>query len=221
MQRRPYAFLTDLSMLHRFLEFCRCQNCVPPITDKDSFAQAVKQVVAIDEGLAEECKAWWGATLGYRRLFVRRMLLVQALASSQGEIAWDEIPLSLLREVCPDQDCALSAFPDKCSVGAASQFVFDRSDCGILVPVMSCLFKEVADGLKTTMSHASEVLSSQAFRERAAARHRERSYAAHPYNLIKGQGVLESVGTLAPAQGQRTSSPGQSREGRTLSGDVE
>ena len=194
LTRRKYRPTKDRGVLRAFVEWARSNaGLMTNATDNETFFEAVRQACEVDEGMSATVPLW-KSTPQYAHAFLRRKLVLRALSAVKPEdrrVEWDEIPLSTMRLVCPDSHGFMDAVPTDWSAADMSEFCFGRCDWAMFASAMTCLFSEAVHKKTCSDKELLQAVASPAFVSAAKAHHSQHGYAQHPFNLLRGMGVLE------------------------------
>lgn len=150
LQRGQYRFTGDRTLLKSLWEhtsahtaFCTDLGSVDTPDDLLLAARAVKAMLVT---LGQRVPSLRTKSGGYVCQFVSRKILIAHVAwRSPSQFDWESIPVSTLKECCPDQSSQLDTVPSRWSAADLSRCIFGRHDWGLLVSMAGCLWKEPLD----------------------------------------------------------------------------
>ena len=160
------------------------------VTDARSFETCVARARLSDEELSAAVPSWEG-TYEYCHAFLRRKLILAQMMATllhQRRVDWADVTLETIKASPPDQSKVIDMFPRQWSAADLSQFLFERTDWAIFVPLFGCLFKEVCDKMRVEEQVLEELVASPEFGEVAAQHLELHGIAGHPYTLVPGFG---------------------------------
>ena len=224
--RVEYVFTLDSQRLRSFL--CCVRAAAPDIATPcfDARAQCAaaaflairrygQQLRSLLVKLADSCQFVPKGAVGYTAdIIVRKLCLPY-----WGDVQWDEVPISSLREVSADEGENLQLFPPEWSAAQLSSFICQRPDWGFLVSAFLCIWKEVADHTPDAVELVSrfcilppgaEMSATTPLLNSARRLLRQHGIAMHPWILVKD--VRASMPDARASTPGATAKPSASRK---------
>ncbi len=187
LTQRGYNFTGECGVVELFQAACAKQSTQwHEARACKELREVVQRLHSIVAGVSEECPAMLGTKANsYVRLFLVRMLLLGCLAHEALPVDWNEVPVSLLPKMGPDENGHLSCFDDTWSIGDVSRFMFDRDDWGIFVGMFACLWGDVAQHWPEDKSRILDMVVSGTFGEEGRRLAARMGHALCPLHIVR------------------------------------
>jgi hypothetical protein len=188
LTRTHYRYTGNTQKAQQFLTACKKQESQwkQALEETDvallvNALHAIISVVSLESGGSIQALD----KKGYVRLFLVRKLLVGCLCFGAVRVDWTSVYAPMLKDMGPDENMHLAAFPSYWSIAEVSRFLFARDDMGIFASMYACLWHDVSSAWPDRKDEVLEMISTGAVGERASALAKSAKHAYCPHHIVE------------------------------------
>ena len=188
LSRTSYRFTGHTQKAQQFLTACQNQESQwKQALEETDLTQLVHALHAIISVASLESGGSIQALdqKGYVRLFLVRKLLIGCLCFGAVQADWTSVHASMLKDMGPDENVHLAAFPSTWSIAEISRFLFARDDMGIFASMYACLWHDVGRSWPDRQDEVLELISTGTVGERASALAHSANHAYCPHHVVE------------------------------------
>jgi serine/threonine protein kinase len=183
-----YRFTGHTQKAQQFLTACKKQESAwKQALEETDLAQLVHALHAIVSVVSTESGGVIQASEKnrYIHLSVLRKLLIGCLCFGAVQADWTSVYVPMLKDMGPDENMYLDAFPSTWSIAEVSRFLFARDDMGIFASMYACLWHDVGSAWPDRRDEVLELVSTGRVGQRASALAKSANHACCPHHIVE------------------------------------